>query len=250
MSYSLSIRTRADGFSFLVHSVASGQVVIEENVPAYAGESEVENFRRLLAHPRMGGRGYERVRLLSDAPATQMPLDEFRREDIVAVYRQVFSDSVARAEDLAVQILPHMEVVCIYRMPMAIERALREVFPQATVQNYTACLIEYAASHSQGMRSSDYEGGFRGAVAFHAMVDETSLHVIAISRGKLLYGNVFACSSDADRLYYLLSVWHLLEMDAQYDNCNVYGASASFVKSVQRFIYSVKALSLPPLAQL
>lgn len=247
MSYSLSIRAYAGGFSFLVHSVASGQVIIEEKVPSYVGESETENFRRLLAHPRLGGREYERVRLLSNAPLTQIPLDDFRRDDIVAVYRQVFSDSVVRAEDLAVQILPHLEVVCIYRLPAAIERALREVFPQATIQNYNACLMEYAATQSQGVRSSDYEGGYRGSVAFHAVVSETELLIVAISRGRLLYANTFACDNDADRLYFLMSVWRLLEMDEQYDRCNIYGESASFLKSVRDFIFTVKSGRLPSL---
>lgn len=247
MSYSLSIRAYAGGFSFLVHSVASGQVIIEEKVPSYAGESETENFRRLLAHPRLGGREYERIRFLSNAPVTQIPLDEFRREDIVAIYRQVFSDSVIRAEDLAVQILPHLEVVCIYHLPVATERALREVFPQATIQNYNACLIEFAATHSQGMRSSDYGGGYRGSVAFHAVVSDAELLIVAISRGRLLYTNTFACDNDADRLYFLMSVWRLLEMDEQYDQCNIYGEAPVFLKSVRDFIFSVRNNRLPPL---
>ena len=210
MSYSLSIRAYAGGFSFLVHSVASGQVIIEEKVPSYAGESETENFRRLLAHPRLGGREYERIRFLSNAPVTQIPLDEFRREDIVAIYRQVFSDSVIRAEDLAVQILPHLEVVCI-------------------------------------MRSSDYGGGYRGSVAFHAVVSDAELLIVAISRGRLLYTNTFACDNDADRLYFLMSVWRLLEMDEQYDQCNIYGEAPVFLKSVRDFIFSVRSNRLPPL---
>lgn len=247
MSYSLSIRAYAGGFSFLVHSVASGEVAIEEKVPSYVSESETENFRRLLSHPRLSGMEFDRVRFLSNAPTTQIPLDEFRREDIVAVYRQVFTDSMVRAEDLAVQILPRLEVVCVYRQPAALERALREVFPQATMQNYNACLMEYAASHSQGVRSSDYEGGYRGSVAFHAVVTDEELLIVAVSRGRLLYANTFACDNDADRLYFLLSVWRLLEMDGQYDRCNIYGDMPSFLKGVRDYIYSVKSNRLPSL---
>lgn len=250
MSYSLSIRASAGGFSFLVHSVASGQLVIEDSVTARPGESEADNFARLLTHPRLGGREYERVRLLSNAPTTQIPLDDFRREDIVAIYRQVFSDSTARAEDLAVQILPNLEVVCIYHLSAALEHALREVFPQATIQNFSACLMEYVVSRSQGVRSTDYEGGHRGSVAFHTVVDGSNLHVVATSRGRLLYGNTFICETDADRLYFLLSVWHLLKMDAQYDTCNLYEASPDFQARVHEFIASVKPQSLPSLVYL
>lgn len=247
MSYSLSIRTCAGGFSFLVHSAASGQLVIEDKVPVREGEAKVDTFARLLTHPRLLGRDYERVRFLSNAPTTQIPLDDFRREDIVAIYRQVFSDSTVRAEDLAVQILPHLEVVCIYHLPSAIEQALREVFPQATIQNFSACLMEYVVMHSQGVRSADYEGGYRGAVAFHAIVDGSNLHIVATSRGRLQYANSFDCESDADRLYFLLSVWHLLEMDGQYDTCHLYDASPEFVARLQEFIASVKQQSLPSL---
>ena len=250
MSYSLSIRTCAGGFSFLVHSVASGQLVIEDTVPAKEGESEADNFTRLLTHPRLLGRDYERVRFLSNAPTTQIPLDDFRREDIVAIYRQVFSESTARAEDLAVQILPGLEVVCIYHLPSAIEQALREVFPQATIQNLPACLMEYVASRAQGMRSADYEGGHRGAVAFHVVVEGSNLLVVATSRGRLQYANSFVCENDADRLYFLLSVWHLLQMDSQYDTCNLYDASPEFQNRVHEFIASVKPQALPSLVYL
>lgn len=250
MSYSLSIRTCAGGFSFLVHSVASGQLVIEDTVPAKEGESEADNFARLLTHPRLLGRDYERVRFLSNAPTTQIPLDDFRREDNVAIYRQVFSDSTVRAEDIAVQILPALEVVCIYHLPSALEQALREVFPQATIQNFPACLIEYVASRAQGVRSADYEGGHRGAVVFHVVVDGSSLHIVGTSRGRLLYANSFVCENDADRLYFLLSVWHLLKMDSQYDTCNLYDASPEFQARVHEFIASVKPQSLPSLVYL
>lgn len=250
MSYSLSIRTCAGGFSFLVHSVASGQLVIEDTVPAKEGESEADNFARLLTHPRLLGRDYERVRFLSNAPTTQIPLDDFRREDNVAIYRQVFSDSTVRAEDIAVQILPALEVVCIYHLPSALEQALREVFPQATIQNFPACLIDYVASRAQGVRSADYEGGHRGAVVFHVVVDGSSLHIVGTSRGRLLYANSFVCENDADRLYFLLSVWHLLKMDSQYDTCNLYDASPEFQARVHEFIASVKPQSLPSLVYL
>lgn len=250
MSYSLSIRTCAGGFSFLVHSVASGQLVIEDTVPAKEGESEADNFACLLTHPRLLGRDYERVRFLSNAPTTQIPLDDFRREDNVAIYRQVFSDSTVRAEDIAVQILPALEVVCIYHLPSALEQALREVFPQATIQNFPACLIDYVASRAQGVRSADYEGGHRGAVVFHVVVDGSSLHIVGTSRGRLLYANSFVCENDADRLYFLLSVWHLLKMDSQYDTCNLYDASPEFQARVHEFIASVKPQSLPSLVYL
>jgi hypothetical protein len=250
MSYSLSIRTCVGGFSFLVHSVASGQLVIEDTVPAKEGESEADNFARMLTHPRLLGRDYERVRFLSNAPTTQIPLDDFRREDIVAIYRQVFSESTARAEDLAVQILPGLEVVCIYHLPSAIEQALREVFPQATIQNFPACLMEYVASRAQGMRSADYEGGHRGAIAFHVVIEGSNLFVVATSRGRLQYANSFVCENDADRLYFLLSVWHLLQMDSQYDTCNLYDASPEFQNRVHEFIASVKPQALPSLVYL
>ena len=250
MSYSLSIRTCAGGFSFLIHSVASGQLVIEESVSARDGETEAETFARLLTHPRLLGRDYERVRFLSDAPTTQIPLDDFRREDIVAVYRQVFSDSTVRAEDLAVQILPRLEVVSVYHMPSSIEHALREVFPQATIQNLPACLMEYAASRFQGVRSADYEGGYRGSVAFHAVVEGGNLHIVALSRGRLLYANTFPCDNDSDRLYFLLSVWRLLEMDSQHDSCLLYDATPEFLARVREFIVPVKPQTLPSLVYL
>lgn len=104
MNYSLSIRLCADGFSFLVYSLGSGQLLLQESLPCAADETLADALERGLQLPRIAGRHYERVVLYSTSPSTRVPLDEFRREDMLAVYRLTFAekildDMVAAAED-------------------------------------------------------------------------------------------------------------------------------------------------------
>ena len=91
LNYSLSIRLCADGFSFLVYSLGSGQLLLQESLPCAADETLADALERGLQLPRIAGRHYERVVLYSTSPSTRVPLDEFRREDMLAVYRLTFA---------------------------------------------------------------------------------------------------------------------------------------------------------------
>lgn len=241
MNYSLSIRQCTDGFSFFVHSIGSGQLLTFDHCRQTQGETIPETLQRLLTNQKLRGFDYERVCLFSSSVTTRLPLDEFRKEDIVALYRLAFAGENVKPEEVRYQILPTLELVELYSMPAGVEEVLRNVFPQASIQNVYASMMAYAAKKSQG---SSF------VVTFHAFVEENRLFIVALKQGRLLYANIFAATTDEDRQYFILYVWRLLGMEVLHDACNMYGASDNLVEAVRRFVVNVRNIDAPQLVEL
>lgn len=241
LNYSLSIRQCADGFSFFVHSIGSGQLVLSDYFHTEEDEDPRQALERLLKSNTVTCREYERVVLFSDAQTTHLPMDEFRREDIVALYRLAFSGNSVRPEDVRYQILPSLELVELYQMPASYEETLREFYPQASIQNIQASMLHYLARVSQGSYNS---------TTFHACVDGKNTLVVAFRQGRLLFANNFHTANEAERTYHILYVWRTLEMDALHDTCNLYGVSPELLSEIKRFIVTVKNTDIPTLIDL
>lgn len=231
ISYRLSIRLCADGFSFLVNSNDSGQLLFCVNVHQTEGESLAESLERGLQQPRIKGRVYERVILYSTLPSTRLPLDEFRREDMLAVYRMTFAGTQIRYEDMRCQVLSALEVVEVFPLHSQVEQALHKYYPNALIQGIYGSMLERVAQMQQGSTMP---------VAFNVVLDGDMMLIAVLKNGRLSYANVFKTKRDADRLYYTLLVWKILELDTWHDHCLLYGATDEFQKMVGQYLYNIQ----------
>ncbi len=231
LNYSLSIRHCTDGFSFLVYSIGSGQLLLQEVLRCNEGETMAETLDRGLQLPRICGRKYERVTLLSIAPSTRVPLDEFRREDMLAVYRLTFSGTTPRPEDICYQVLPGLDVVEIFPMPLSIVEALHRHYPGAQVQGLCGTILS---------RVADMQQGSTHPVSVHVVVmDGGGLLIAVLRHGRLHFANVFRANANADKLYFILYVWKTLGMDAWHDSCTLYNADEELYDNVRQYLGQV-----------
>ena len=230
LSYSLSIRLCTDGFSFLVHSLGSGQLLLQESVHCEHGETMADVLERGFQLPRVRGRQYERVILYSTSPSTRIPLDEFRREDMLAVYRITFAGVSVRPEDMCFQVLPNLDVVEIFTIPAPVAEALRHYYPSAMIQGLYGTMLCQVAEMQQGSTLP---------VSFHAIVLEGGLMVAVLRHGRLHFANVFHAPGNADILYFMLYVWKNLSLDAWHDSCTLYGADEDLYNNVCQYLANV-----------
>ena len=231
LNYSLSIRQCADGFSFFVYSASSGQLLMQDNVHSTGEETLADALERGLNLSRIKGRRYERVTLLSSSPSTRVPLDEFRREDMLAVYRLTFSGMSVRHEDMRFQLLPGLEVVEIFTLSSQVVSVLQTHYPSAVIKSFYGSLLEYVSEKQQGATTP---------VTYHAVVVEGGLLIVVLKRGRLAFANVFHAEHDDDKLYFMLYVWKTLDLDAWHDPCMLYGASPSLHDSVADYLHNVE----------
>ena len=190
LNYSLSIRLCTDGFSFLVHSLGSGQLLLQENLRCAQDETMAEALERGLQLPRVRGRQYERVILYSSSPSTRVPLDEFRREDMLAVYRLTFTGISPRPEDMRFQVLPSLDVVEIFTLQPSIADTLKNHYPSAMVQGLYGTMLSQVAEMQQGSTLS---------VSCHAIIVDGGVMIAVLRRGRLHFANVFCAAGNADK---------------------------------------------------
>lgn len=235
MNYSLSIRLCADGFSFLVYSVGSGQLLLQDNVHCAEGETMEQALSRGLRLPRISGHSYERVVMYSTSPSTRVPLDEFRREDMLAIYKLTFSGVSVKAEDMCFQVIPSLDVVEIFTLQPGIMNTLKSHFPSATVQGLYGTIISQVAEMQQGSTLP---------VSVHAIILDGGLMVVVLQKGCLSFANVFRAAGNADKLYFLLYVWRTLSLDAWHDSCTLYGAGEELYKDIRQYLANVDTREL------
>ena len=231
LNYSLSIRLCADGFSFLVSSAGSGQRLFEENVVCQEGEALQAALERGLELPRIKGREYEHVVLYSMSPSTRLPLDEFRREDMLAVYRLTFAGQNTRYDDMRFQLLPALDVVELFTIPNQVENTLHQHYPSAVVKGYYGTLLQNLAETQQGSTRP---------VTFHAASIDGGIMVVVLRKGKLNFANIFKAQHTADKLYFILYVWKTLNLDAWHDTCFLYGLGDELYTQVRQYLYNVE----------
>lgn len=231
LNYSLSIRLCTDGFSFLVSSLGSGQTLLQETLRCGDKETMSEALVRGLQLPRIAGRHYERVILYSTLPSTRVPLDEFRREDMLALYRLTFSGGAYRPEEMCFQVLPSLEVVEIFPLQISIVQALKQHFPSALVQGLYGAMLCHIAEMQQGSMLP---------VSYHAVVLDGGVLIATLNRGKLHYANIFRAVGNQNILYFILYVWKTLALDAWHDLCTLYSADQDLYNEVCQYLANVE----------
>ena len=235
MNYSLSIRLCTDGFSFLVYSLGSGQLLLQESLPCAEGETLADALERGLQLPRIAGRHYERVVLYSTSPGTRVPLDEFRREDMLAVYRLTFVGTSPRPEVMCFQVLPSLAVVEIFTLPYSVAETLKSHYPSAMVQGLYGTMLSQVAEMQQGSTLS---------VSAHAIMLDGGVMIAVLRKGRLHFANVFRAAGNADKLYFILYAWKTLSLDAWHDSCTLYGASEDLYNELCQYLSHVEMKEL------
>ncbi len=232
ISYSLSIRHHADGFSFYVRSTGSGTEILHEDIRQQDGEEAHVTLERGLCSKRIAIHGYERVNLLVATPSTRLPLDEFRRDDMLAVYRTAFHGTTAKREDMRFQVLPSLEVVELFTLSPQIEDTLHRHYPSAVIQGLYGTVLQHISEIQQGSTEP---------LSFHAIPLEDQILIVQLRQGRLIYANTFQATLPEDQLYFILYIWKLFELDVHHDTCTLYNAPKELLSLTRDFIVNVRS---------
>ncbi len=236
LNYSLSIRHHADGFSFYVQSTGSGNIILQEEIKLQDGEEAHIALERGLSSKRIFGHSYERVNMLVATHSTRLPLDEFRRDDMLAVYRTAYHGTTAKREDIRFQVLSALEVVELFTLSPRLESTLHQHYPGAVIQGLYGTVLQHISETQQGNTLP---------LSFHAVSLYDQIFIIQLKQGRLTYANTFQATLPEDQLYFLLYIWKLFNMDARHDTCIMYNTTKELLALVREFIVNVQAKTIP-----
>ena len=210
--YSLSIRLHADGLSFFGYRPANGRVACE-TYPYVPGKDPIETLREALDQSAIARWEGDRLMTcaLTQSPAMQVPLDCFHKEEAHALYRLTYS-SGERKGKVYYNILPHLEVAQIFTIDNEAEKILCQRFPG----------IRFYHSHTMILEKM-WMLEKQGARRLYACFLEKEMFVFAYREQRLAYANSFQSDVLENAVYFLLSVWKNLGMDAQADECVLLG---------------------------
>lgn len=231
-TYRLSIRAYAGGFSFSVINLLDGTLMRQEDIAIRDGEVPAQVLLHMLQRPRLTHYHYTSVELQSDAPATVVPLELFKRDDVTSLYRLNFPQSTARRNEICYEMLPSLEVVVIYALDMDVRNTIVDMYPDAVVRCTHSVNIERAYQLSRK--------GDTGRIEFYAFVDAKQLTVCAFQQGSLHFACTYDAKQDSDRIYFLLGAWKTLAMDNEVDVCHVSGLSQQMADDLSRYISKIE----------
>ena len=208
---SLSIRLHADGFSFFVCDLQAGTLMRGEHFTLDGDETIADRLTQELARQDYFNKQINQAFVMVDTPSTLVPLEAFRREEAAALYTAAFSYAQQATPRVAYTIMPHLEAVEIFAIDSQAEEAILQFYPTARFFGSKAMLLERLARIESDSKEDDTQR------QLFYLDQPDAICLMAVDDGHILFANQFAATTIADKMFFLLSVWKQLELDAQED---------------------------------
>lgn len=213
-----------------------GSVVQTDRFPIADPAAAANVLRHALQKPYLMDYRFQTVELVADTLTTIVPLEHFRKGDMVAFYRLCFPRQQAGVADMQYQILPSLEAVMLFRLDQDLLRVVRENYPDVKVACGDGEMLEHFAQLQEKLdKSADAEQ--RHA---YVSVAPDRLFVAVFCQGSLLYAGSQAAANDEDRTFLLLGIWKALDMHATRDVCHLHEASAAFRATLSEYLLNVE----------
>lgn len=206
---SLSIRLRADGFSFFVCDLQTSSLIRGEHFRLADSHSLAEQLSQELMRPDYFNRQIDQCFVLLCSLSTRVPLEEFRREEAAELYQFTFANQHDLRQRVAYNILPQLECAELYAIPTEVEEAILQFYPTARFFASRAILMERL------LLLEDDQPQNRASLCVCAETDSYSLY--SFQDRRLRFANTFPIENTPDALYFILNVWQQLGLDQTRD---------------------------------
>ena len=207
---SLSIRLRADGFSFFVCDVQSNSLIQGEHFAATDSCPLPELLQRELARPEYFNRQIVQAYVLVCTPSMQVPLESFRRDEAPELFAFTFPHQSILGHRVAYTILPEIESVELFAVNREVEDVILQYYPTARIFAARSMLIERLSRYA--------DDSFTEGHHLFCCLDDEGVDVVMFADGRLRYANTFAERRLSNIQYFVLNAWQMLGLDAETDS--------------------------------
>ncbi len=210
---SLSIRLRADGFSFFVCDLQTSSLIRGEHFLQSDNLSLADQLSRELSRPDYFNRQIDQCFVLVSTPSTRVPLEEFRREDATALYEFTFASTGKDIQRVAYNILPQLECAELFAIPTEIEETILQFYPTARFFASRAILMERLMLLEEDQPQD--------SARLYLCPEPEGFSLFAFDGRRLRFANTFQSAAVPDALYFILNVWKSLGLDALKDRLKI-----------------------------
>ena len=201
--------------------------------PSYA-----EALRTALQRPRLMDYRFDTVEVIAEERNTIIPMEQFRKGDMVAFYRLCFPDAQVSTIDMQYQLLPSLEVVMLFRVAPELMRTVMEFYPDVKVRCADGELLEHLAVTQRQAEERCNEKG-EPTRDLYISVGSNDMFIALFAQGNIVYAASQHATNDDDRLFLLLGIWKALELDAESDYCHLLTVSPTLRDSIREYILNV-----------
>ncbi len=222
----LSIRIYAGGFSFFVCDQQSNTLVCGEHFQLKDNELLADRLLLELGRPDYSNRQIDLAYVLVCGPTTHVPLEEFRRDEAVALYDFVLGRGGNTSDRrVAYTILPQLETVELFTLPRDVEDVVLQYYPTARFFASRSMLMERLL-HVE-------ENADDACRRLYLCAEADGYSLLAFDQMRLQFANTFEIASVADALYFVLNVFQTLGLDAEADHLVFVAPSAERDRQLQ-----------------
>ena len=207
---SLSIRLRADGFSFYVCDVQSNSLIRGEHFAANGEVAMAQQLQHELAKPEYFNRQINQAYVLVCTPSTHVPLEAFRRDEAATLFAFTFPQEEVASKRVAYTILPELESVELFAMDRDVEDVILQYYPTARFFASRSMLFERLLRYDD---DTDHTGR-----NLYCCITGEGIEVAQFEQGRIRFANTFAETLVSNKQYYVLNVWQMLGLDAETDH--------------------------------
>lgn len=207
----LIIRISRDG---IMLSCTEEKTVKFERYPLNSGIALAANMREALQTVAMLKDEYNKVVVLTDSPVLTIPVSLFNEEEQVKLYQHAFTQRELQLVTHA--ILPDLNAVAVFSVQKDLYQVLRDRFQQVNFQPLMSAVWHHMYQKSFTGQNQKLYGYFH----------DKKIEVFAFGQNRLKFQNVYNVSTTEDAVYFLLSAWKQLGLDAQSDELHLSGQMA------------------------
>lgn len=217
MNPRLHIRISQNTMAFAVRSGESG-LLDRAATPGYDGQVAFEpyivksgmsipaNLREAFRESPLLGRGHTNGQIIVDTPVLLVPIREFDETAADMLYRYAYSlpDNDGEQPSVKHSVLPSLNAVAIY----AVNKDLCTVAGDNFTDVRYSHLMEPVWEH---LLNRSYAGSNR---KLYVYVHRKKVEVFSFEKNRFLFVNTFDVQGARDAVYFILSVWTQLSMNA------------------------------------
>ena len=212
MNSTLTIRVGKNTMSFATIDITNiKQPIVYEPYVVKSGVSMAANLREAFKTADLLATAPHRARVLVDAQALLVPVEQFKEADAATLYAHAFT----KGEQLSVvyNVLPDLNAVAVFGINKDLQLVINDHFSDVRLIHAVAPVWRYLHQRSfTGHRSKLY--GY-----FH----DRQLDIFSFNQHRFKFCNAFDTIRAHDSLYFLLYVWKQLNLQPEHDEMHIVG---------------------------
>lgn len=187
-----------------------------EDMRGLEGNLATKSLHEMLSSQQIKRYIYNKVRAIVETPSTTVPssmLAENKAEDL---YLAVYPQADLLNNNLISALHTDLEVTELFTLSKSINQILQDAYPDIHITCPVASILNHVVQLNRQQQNSNSD-------LFLAHIQDDRLFVIALRNGRLRFANTFPADNIMNALFFMLSVWKELELDAKQDTCYISG---------------------------